>query len=95
MKLQGVDHPRMSLVSVPRNGNNYFSWVRSVKFALGAKQKLGFIDGSCQKQTDDQNEIEQRERTDCMVMSWILNSYLKILRKPFFIQHLQETSSLD
>ncbi|KAL0457922.1 UNVERIFIED_CONTAM: hypothetical protein Slati_0419400 [Sesamum latifolium] len=77
MNLQGGDHPGMSLVSIPLDENNYFSWVRSVKFALGTKQKLGFIDGSCQKPTDDQIEIEQWQRTDCMVVSWILNSISK------------------
>ncbi|KAK4404009.1 Retrovirus-related Pol polyprotein from transposon RE2 [Sesamum angolense] len=77
MKLQGGDHPSMSLVSVPLDGNNYFSWVRAIKFALGAKQKLGFIDGSCHKPTNDKNEIEQWQRTDCMVVSWILNSISK------------------
>ncbi|KAL0355837.1 UNVERIFIED_CONTAM: Copia protein [Sesamum radiatum] len=91
MRLQGGDHPGMSLVSVPLDGNNYFPWVRSIKFALGAKQKLGFIDGSCPKPTDDKNEIEQWQRTDCMVVSWILNSISKDIAEAF----LYATSARD
>ncbi|KAL0288541.1 UNVERIFIED_CONTAM: hypothetical protein Scaly_2727500 [Sesamum calycinum] len=80
----------MSLVSVPLDGNNYF-WVRAIKFALGAKQKPGFIDGSCHKPTNDKNEIEQWQRTDCMVVSWILNSISKDIAEAF----LYATSARD
>ncbi|KAL2249819.1 UNVERIFIED_CONTAM: hypothetical protein Sindi_2455600, partial [Sesamum indicum] len=53
LKSQGNDQPRMNFVSAPLNGNNYLSWARSIKIALGAKQKLGFIDGSYQKPTEE------------------------------------------
>ena len=73
----------MSLVSVPLNGNNYLSQVRSINFALGAKQKVGFIDGTCQKPTEDKNEIEQWQKTNCMVIYLILNSILKDIVEAF------------
>lgn len=45
LQLQNLDHPAMSLVSTPMNGSNYLSWSRAVHIALGAKMKLGFING--------------------------------------------------
>lgn len=35
--LQNSDHPRMILVPITLTGNNYLSWSRSIKIALGAK----------------------------------------------------------
>nr|GEU33498.1 retrovirus-related Pol polyprotein from transposon TNT 1-94 [Tanacetum cinerariifolium] len=47
-------HPGMVLTNTPFNGSNFHGWSRNVKMALGAKLKLGFIDGSCTKpQVDD------------------------------------------
>ncbi|GJZ52807.1 retrovirus-related pol polyprotein from transposon TNT 1-94 [Tanacetum coccineum] len=43
------DHPGMVLTNTPFNGSNFHGWSRNVKMALGAKLKLGFIDGSCSK----------------------------------------------
>ncbi|KAL0320386.1 UNVERIFIED_CONTAM: hypothetical protein Sradi_5300100 [Sesamum radiatum] len=82
-KLLTGDHPGMSLVSAPLDGRNYLSWSRSIKLALGAKQKLGFIDGTCQKLTKNKDEIEQWERVDCMVVSWLLNSISKEIAEAF------------
>lgn len=45
--LQNSDNPSMKLITVPLNGKNYLSWSRSMTLALRAKEKLGFIDGSC------------------------------------------------
>lgn len=45
--LQNSDHPGMNLISSLLTGNNYLTWSRSVKIALGAKTKLGFIDRKC------------------------------------------------
>lgn len=43
--LHGSDHPGMLLVQNPLTGNNYLPLSRSMKIALGAKMKLGFING--------------------------------------------------
>ncbi|KAL0299468.1 UNVERIFIED_CONTAM: Retrovirus-related Pol polyprotein from transposon RE1 [Sesamum radiatum] len=91
LKLHGGDHPGMSLVSVPLDGSNYLSWSRSVKLALGAKQKLGFIDGTCGKPTENKAELEQWQRVDCMVVSWLLNSISKDIAEAF----LYTTSAQD
>ena len=42
-----ADSPNMFLVSTFLNGNeNYLQWKFSVQIALGAKKKLGFINGT-------------------------------------------------
>lgn len=46
MNLHSSDHPGMTLVTAPLTGKNFLAWSRSVKIALGAKMKLGLIDGS-------------------------------------------------
>ncbi|GJT48729.1 sulfotransferase 16 [Tanacetum coccineum] len=53
------DHPGMVLTNTPFNGTNFHGWSRIVKMALGAKLKLGFIDGSCNRPSVD-NVDEQR-----------------------------------
>ncbi|KAJ8763880.1 hypothetical protein K2173_003662 [Erythroxylum novogranatense] len=81
--LQGSDYPGMSLVTVVLNGNNFLSWSRSVKIALGAKFKLGFIDGTCPKPSPGFVDYKKWIRTDYMVRSWILNSMSKDIVEAF------------
>ncbi|GAB4845586.1 hypothetical protein Ancab_038988 [Ancistrocladus abbreviatus] len=45
--LASFNHPGMTLSTVAFNGNNFLEQSRLVKMALGAKLKLGFIDGTC------------------------------------------------
>ncbi|GJS07455.1 retrovirus-related pol polyprotein from transposon TNT 1-94 [Tanacetum coccineum] len=47
--IASFDHPRMVLTNTLFNGTNFHGWNRNVRMALGAKLKLGFIDGSCPK----------------------------------------------
>ncbi|KAL0411194.1 UNVERIFIED_CONTAM: hypothetical protein Slati_3709100 [Sesamum latifolium] len=81
----------MSLVSVPLDGSNYLSWSQSVRLALGAKQKVGFIDGTCDKPTENKAELEQWQRVDCMVVSRLLNFISKDIAEAF----LYTTSAQD
>ncbi|KAL0308590.1 UNVERIFIED_CONTAM: hypothetical protein Sradi_5801300 [Sesamum radiatum] len=83
LRLYGGDHPGMSLVSVPLDGSNYLLWSQSVRLALGAKQKVGFIDGTCAKPAENKEELEQWQRVDCMILSWLLNSISKDIAEAF------------
>ena len=49
LHLASSDHPGMNLTNTLFNGANFLGWNRTVKMALGAKLKLGFIDGSSPK----------------------------------------------
>jgi len=72
--LSGSDHPGMQLTLKAFNGSNYVGWSKSARMALEAKSKLGFIDGSIAKPTQDSPELTKWTHCDYMVRSWILNS---------------------
>ncbi|KAL0360716.1 UNVERIFIED_CONTAM: Retrovirus-related Pol polyprotein from transposon RE1 [Sesamum radiatum] len=65
-----------SWMLAPLNGDNYLVWSRAVKFALGAKKKLSFIDGRSVRPADN-SELDEWIRIDCMIITWILNSVSK------------------
>ncbi|KAL8090665.1 hypothetical protein AgCh_039920 [Apium graveolens] len=41
------------------SGDNFINWSRSVKMALGAKNKLGFIDGSSSKPSENSPDLNK------------------------------------
>ena len=67
----------MILVFAPLTGSNFLSWGRSVKIALGAKTKLGHIDGTLPSPAPDSPQHGNWKKADCMVLSWLLNSISK------------------
>uniref|UniRef100_A0A2C9WIM0 Retrotransposon Copia-like N-terminal domain-containing protein n=1 Tax=Manihot esculenta TaxID=3983 RepID=A0A2C9WIM0_MANES len=79
LMLQNSDNPAMLLVSVQLNGINYRGWSRAMKIALGAKNKLAFVEGKIDAPEDGSEEYEKWRRCDYMVTSWILNSISKDL----------------
>ncbi|XP_021623920.1 uncharacterized protein LOC110623311 [Manihot esculenta] len=79
LSLQASDHPGMNLVSAPLIGSNFRSWTRAIKITLGAKMKLGFVEGTVSAPSKDSEGYEQWKRCDFMVTSWILNSISKEL----------------
>lgn len=83
LSLQNSDHPGINLISFVLIGNNYMTWSRSIKIALGSKTKLGFIDGRCKQPAENESKYEQRLKVDCMVRSWILNSIAKDIVEDF------------
>ncbi|KAI5330645.1 hypothetical protein L3X38_030043 [Prunus dulcis] len=74
LNLHHSDSPGLVLVSKPLEGHNYGQWSRSMRIALSAKNKLGFIDGTIKSpaSTDAKSAIWQR--CNDMVLSWILQS---------------------
>ncbi|GJU12708.1 pyridoxal 5'-phosphate synthase-like subunit PDX1.2 [Tanacetum coccineum] len=76
-------HPGMILTNTPFNGSNFHGWSRNIKMALGAKLKLGFIDGSCIKPASDHDDLQRWIRCDYMVTCWILNSMVTELSDAF------------
>ena len=91
MFLHNSDHPGMVLVTAPLTGSNYLTWSRSMKIALIAKQKLGFVNGKCIQPDMNSKEYEAWLRADSMVISWIP----KILWIHSFIQTLQQNCGMN
>ncbi|XP_070667571.1 uncharacterized protein [Malus domestica] len=68
------DHPRMMLVSKPLTGDKYGTWCRSMTIALGAKNKLGFVDGTVTKPSARKaTELAIWQRCNDMILLWIVN----------------------
>lgn len=53
-----------------------------MKIVLGAKEKLGFINGEIKKPTEEK-ELKQWRKVDYMVQSWILGAILKDMNDAF------------
>ncbi|KAH0730464.1 hypothetical protein KY289_001652 [Solanum tuberosum] len=68
------DSPEMNLININFDGTTYGNWRRGVLISLSAKNKLGFINGTCKKPEDDTPLFEQWRRCNDMVLAWLLNS---------------------
>ncbi|PWA57357.1 hypothetical protein CTI12_AA409170 [Artemisia annua] len=83
LHLASSDHPGMNLTKTLFTGANFLGWNRTVKIALGAKLKLGFIDGSSPKPALIDPNYQRWVRCDYMVTCWILNSMVSELSESF------------
>ncbi|KAL0387398.1 UNVERIFIED_CONTAM: Retrovirus-related Pol polyprotein from transposon RE1 [Sesamum radiatum] len=72
-----IENSGLTLVSAPLTGDNYLCGSKAVRFALGAKKKLSFIDGRSVRPTNNSEELDEWIRIDCMIITWILNSVSK------------------
>ncbi|XP_065626531.1 uncharacterized protein LOC112007227 isoform X2 [Quercus suber] len=75
--LHHEESPGALLVYQPLLGKNYPTWERSMRMALIAKNKLGFIDGTLtlsSPMVKTSSAIQAWVHCDKMVASWILNS---------------------
>lgn len=72
--LNNSDHPGMALTQVHFNGKNFLAWDRQIRRSLGAKMKLGFVDGTLPLPARNDLNYARWIRCDNMVMSWILAS---------------------
>ncbi|KAF3677254.1 putative embryogenesis-associated protein EMB8-like [Capsicum annuum] len=72
LHLQASDMPGLVIIPIKLTGpENYALWSRSMKLALRGKGKLGFIDGSCVKNSYRGELTELWEKGDAIVFSWI------------------------
>ncbi|KAF3433389.1 hypothetical protein FNV43_RR24491 [Rhamnella rubrinervis] len=63
------------LVTHILDGNNYYSWARSMRRALRIKNKLGFIDGTLSAPTHPNDPLmEHWLRCNDIVITWIQNT---------------------
>nr|XP_016452581.1 PREDICTED: uncharacterized protein LOC107777107 [Nicotiana tabacum] len=73
--LHSFDMPGMRLVSTPFSGSGYRGWRRSMIVSLSAKNKIGFVNGSCPRPiTIDVAKLRQWDRCNNMVISWLTSS---------------------
>ncbi|GJR17746.1 putative LTR copia-type gag-polypeptide [Tanacetum coccineum] len=77
LRLQTNDNNSGSLINIKLIGfENYIVWATAMKIALQARNKRGFVDGSCAKSAyvSSMPLTDQRERCNVVVLSWLLSS---------------------
>ena len=73
--LHHAENPRAMLMSKPLIGENYHAWVHSMKKALVAKNKFGFVNGSITLSSPPIKTpaaVDTWIRYDNMVGSWLM-----------------------
>ncbi|XP_070005427.1 uncharacterized protein [Nicotiana sylvestris] len=69
------DTPSSILIPIKLTGSeNYGLWHRSMRIALQAKRKLGFVLGTCKKSSFEPALHEDWETCNANVLSWIMNT---------------------
>ncbi|KAL0430968.1 UNVERIFIED_CONTAM: Retrovirus-related Pol polyprotein from transposon RE1 [Sesamum radiatum] len=94
-RASALDHHGMVMISAPLNGNNWLSWSRSVRIALEGRDKLGYIDGTCVRPTDESPDLKQWKITDSMVRTWILHTLSKDIVNAYLYATSARTLWLD
>ncbi|XP_019158012.1 PREDICTED: uncharacterized protein LOC109154739 [Ipomoea nil] len=69
-----TENPNLILVSPPLSECNYASWSRSMKIALGVKNKFGFVNGDILNPGQGDIKYAVWKRCNDIVWSWILKS---------------------
>lgn len=86
------DNPGNPLVSCVLTGDNYSTWARSMRNALKAKNKLGFVDGTVARPESSAPEFKAWEICNSMVIAWISNSLEKSMQGS--VAYVDEAKSL-
>ncbi|XP_060190361.1 uncharacterized protein LOC132619483 [Lycium barbarum] len=78
--LQSSDVPGVNLAQYLLTGmENYTLWSKSMRIALLGKNKIGFVEGTCVKESYEGQMADQWERVNAVVLSWIMSSVSKDL----------------
>ncbi|GJU04576.1 ribonuclease H-like domain-containing protein [Tanacetum coccineum] len=76
LHVQNSDNSNYVIISFKLLGTkNYRIWSGAVKLALQARNKYGFVDGSCLKESYATSDVlsAQWDRCNAMVLTWIMN----------------------
>uniref|UniRef100_A0A803LN92 Retrotransposon Copia-like N-terminal domain-containing protein n=1 Tax=Chenopodium quinoa TaxID=63459 RepID=A0A803LN92_CHEQI len=72
--LANSDNANIPLVNITFNGENFLNWSRSIKLALGSKNKLGFLEGKVSKPKTEDPRYDLWVRNDYMLRGWLCRS---------------------
>nr|GEU76759.1 ribonuclease H-like domain-containing protein [Tanacetum cinerariifolium] len=73
--LKANDHSNVAVISIKLTGNdNYKMRSNFMKIALKSKNKMGFVNGTCVKPITSVVLVQQWERCNAIVLSWIRSS---------------------
>ncbi|GJX39926.1 ribonuclease H-like domain-containing protein [Tanacetum coccineum] len=77
LHLQNSDFNVTNVISIKLSGTeNYRVWAAAMRLAINTRNKTGFIDGTCLKETYASSAVysSQWDRCNSIVLSWLLNS---------------------
>ncbi|XP_074297286.1 uncharacterized protein LOC141627989 [Silene latifolia] len=75
--LGNQDNPGNTITHVQLHGENYDEWARSIRLAVKARRKFGFVDGTIAKPTEN---LDDWSTIHSMIVSWIMNTVEPSLR---------------
>ncbi|GJW38949.1 ribonuclease H-like domain-containing protein [Tanacetum coccineum] len=76
LHVQNSDNSNIALIPFKLLGTeNYRIWSGAMKLALQARNKYGFVDGTCVKESYATSQVlsAQWDKCDAMVLTWIMN----------------------
>jgi len=86
------DNPGILITQVQLRRENYDEWARSVKTALRARKKFGFVDGTISQPTTESGDLEDWWTINSLLVSWIMNTIEPSLRTS--ISHMELVQDL-
>lgn len=90
--LHPSDNPGALITSVHLMHDNYQEWSTELRNSLQAKQKLGFIDGTMSKPSDDSPDLLRWLAANSMTVGWIRTSIDPKIRST--VTHVPEAHKL-
>jgi hypothetical protein len=74
------DNPGSLITHVQLKGENYDEWSRSLRTALRARKKFGFVDGTIGRPDEGSSDLEDWWTNNSLLVSWIMNTIEPSLR---------------
>ena len=90
--ITSLDNPGFTITQVQLKGDNYEEWARSIRTALRARKKFGFIDGTIKRPDKDSEDLEDWWTINSLLVSWIRNTIEPTLRTT--ISHVEIVQEL-
>ncbi|KAL9228104.1 hypothetical protein vseg_003718 [Gypsophila vaccaria] len=80
------DSPGTKITHVVLKGSNYEEWVKGFRVLLGAKRKLGFINGNLPQ--PDSEDLDDWLTADYMIIAWVLTLLIQAYGRLYHIATL-------
>lgn len=68
------NNPGVLITYVQLKGDNYNEWALEMESALRAKKKMGFLDGTLAKPSEESGDLEAWLSVNSMIVGWIRSS---------------------
>ena len=86
------DNPGSLLTQIQLKRENYDKWARSLRTALRARKKFGFVDETIKQPTEKSPDLEDWWTNNSLLVSWIMNTIEPTLRST--ISHMEVAQDL-